>query len=48
MGHKVGPLGVKAEDLTDETWDYIFGRADFPANATITREQGEALRAEYR
>jgi len=46
-GKTPGPLGIKPEDLTDETWDYIFGRADFPAKATITREQGEALRREY-
>lgn len=46
-GSQTGPLGIKPEDLTYETWDYIFGRADFPKDATITREQGEALRREY-
>lgn len=46
-GSQTGPLGVKPEDLTDETWDYIFGRADFPKNTGISREQGEALRREY-
>jgi leucyl-tRNA synthetase len=46
-GRQVGPLGIKPEDLTDATWDYIFGRAGFPADATITKEQGEALRREY-
>lgn len=46
-GQQVGSLGIKPEDLTDDIWDYIFGRADFPKDATISREQGEALRREY-
>jgi leucyl-tRNA synthetase len=46
-GSQVGPLGIKAEDLTDDTWDYIFGRGDFPEDAKITLEQGERLRREY-
>ena len=46
-GQTVGPLGIKPEDLTDETWDNIYGRAEFPSNATITKEQGEALRSEF-
>lgn len=46
-GEKTGPLGIKPEDLTDETWDYIFGRGDFPTNTGLSKEQGEALRSEY-
>lgn len=46
-GGSTGPLGIKPDDLTDETWDYIFGRGEFPKNATISIDQGKALRREY-
>ncbi|UZJ56488.1 hypothetical protein CBS101457_005808 [Exobasidium rhododendri] len=50
-GSKVGPLGVVAEDLTDEVWDYILGSRDYPAasaNTTITESKAEMLRREFR
>ena len=47
-GSKVGPIGIKAEELTDEIWDYILGDAEFPSNTTIPREKAEVLRREFR
>ncbi|SPO26174.1 probable CDC60 - leucine--tRNA ligase, cytosolic [Ustilago trichophora] len=47
-GSKVGPIGIKAEELTDEIWDYILGDSAFPADSTIPKEKAEVLRREFR
>lgn len=46
-GKEVGPLGIKAEDLTDETFDYIFCRGDSTKNINIPLEKLELLRREF-
>lgn len=46
-GKEVGPLGIKAEDLTDETFDYIFCRADTTENISIPLEKLNLLRREF-
>lgn len=46
-GHKIGPLGIKAEDITDATWDYIFKRAPFPPDSRIPEEILQKLRSEF-
>ncbi|PWN34453.1 leucyl-tRNA synthetase [Meira miltonrushii] len=51
FGSKVGPLGVKADDLTDDVWDYILGDVQYPAasaNTSVTKEVAERLRREFR
>lgn len=50
-GSKLGPLGIKAEDLTDSIWDYILGNGAYPkesANSTITEDKAQLLRREFR
>jgi leucyl-tRNA synthetase len=50
-GSQVGPLGVKAEDMTDEVWDYILSSSEYPAasaKTTIIKEKAELLRREFR
>jgi leucyl-tRNA synthetase len=50
-GSKIGPLGIKAQDLTDDIWSYILGDADYPAaseKTTVTKENAELLRREFR
>ncbi|SJX62163.1 probable CDC60-leucine--tRNA ligase, cytosolic [Sporisorium reilianum f. sp. reilianum] len=47
-GSKVGPIGIKAEELTDEIWDYILGDGAFPADTTVPKEKAEVLRREFR
>lgn len=46
-GKEVGPLGIKAEDLTDETFDYIFCRGDSTENIKIPTEKLNLLRREF-
>ena len=29
-GSQIGPLGIKAEDLTDAVWDYVFKKGAYP------------------
>ena len=50
-GSQVGPLGVKAEDLTDDIWDYILGATAYPtasAHTSVTESKAEVLRREFR
>lgn len=48
-GKMVGPLGITAEQMTDEVWDFVFGPSDskLPSNLSITIEQAKALRREF-
>lgn len=46
-GSVVGPLGIKAEELTDETFDYIFCRGDSKKNISIPDEKLNLLRREF-
>lgn len=46
-GQVVGPLGIKAEDLTDETFDYIFCRGDSTENVKIPSDKLNLLRREF-
>lgn len=47
-GSVVGPLGVKAEDLTDSAWSYIFANGPAPKDTSIPIENLEVLRREFR
>ncbi|KDN49221.1 leucyl-tRNA synthetase [Tilletiaria anomala UBC 951] len=49
-GSKVGPIGIKVEQLTDEVWEYIFGDSDLATlkSTDIPHEKLETLRREFR
>jgi leucyl-tRNA synthetase len=42
-GSVVGPSGIKAEDMTDEVWNYIFKNGAYPATSNITEESLKPL-----
>ncbi|KZT56367.1 leucyl-tRNA synthetase [Calocera cornea HHB12733] len=46
-GHEVGPLGVKAEQMTDEVWEHIMRDGPYPDPCPITKEQMAALKREF-
>lgn len=46
-GKVVGPLGVKAEELTDDVFDFIFCRKDDEITSTIPKEKLLHLRREF-
>jgi leucyl-tRNA synthetase len=44
-GSKTGPLGVKAEEMSDEVWHYILhDEAPFPAESTIPKDKLQLLK----
>ncbi|PPQ63439.1 hypothetical protein CVT24_004971 [Panaeolus cyanescens] len=46
-GSKPGPLGVSAEQMTDEIWEYIFCNGPFPDPSPIPKEKVDAMKHEY-
>ncbi|KAG1085911.1 hypothetical protein G6F42_021201 [Rhizopus arrhizus] len=46
-GSKVGPAGIKAEQLIDADWDYIFKIGEYSSESTIPQETLNRLRREY-
>lgn len=47
-GNKPNNLGIKAEQLTSEVWDYIFMKgAKFPANCGIKKESLDKMKREF-
>ncbi|KAI7902565.1 leucyl-tRNA synthetase [Cokeromyces recurvatus] len=46
-GSKVGPAGIKAEQMTDAVWDYIFKLGEYPADCGIPQATLDRLRREY-
>ncbi|KAF9054244.1 hypothetical protein BJ165DRAFT_696298 [Panaeolus papilionaceus] len=46
-GSKPGPLGVTAEQMTDEIWEYIFCNGPFPDPSPIPKEKVDAMKHEY-
>ncbi|KIJ61224.1 hypothetical protein HYDPIDRAFT_183337 [Hydnomerulius pinastri MD-312] len=46
-GHTVGPLGVTADQMTDEVWDYLFCNGPWPDPAPFPKEKADAMRHEY-
>ncbi|XP_023211298.1 leucine--tRNA ligase, cytoplasmic-like [Centruroides sculpturatus] len=47
-GDKIGPLGIRAEQLVPEVWDYIFFKnAPYPST-DISKESLDKLRREFR
>lgn len=46
-GSKVGPLGVKAEEMTHGCWEYIFKRGAYPADCKVPEEKLQKMRHEF-
>ncbi|GAA5858903.1 hypothetical protein JCM8547_007149 [Rhodosporidiobolus lusitaniae] len=46
-GSVVGPLGITAEQMTDEMWEYIFANGAFPSPSPIPVEKLNQLKAEF-
>ncbi|GAN02209.1 leucyl-tRNA synthetase [Mucor ambiguus] len=46
-GSKVGPAGIKAEQLIDADWDYIFKIGEYSSESTIPQVTLDRLRREY-
>ncbi|WFD32159.1 leucine--tRNA ligase [Malassezia sp. CBS 17886] len=47
-GSTPGPLGIRAEQLTDALWDYVLGDAPFPADSDVPQARADVLRREFR
>lgn len=46
-GEKPSPLGITADQMTMEVWDYIYFGAKYPANTTIKKEHLDLMRREF-
>lgn len=46
-GSKVGPLGITADQMTDEMWEYIFANGEYPPSAPISQDKLNHLKAEF-
>ena len=46
-GNEIGPLGIKAEQMTDEVFDYIFQHVDEVKETNIPIESLQRLRREF-
>ncbi|KAL7720347.1 leucine--tRNA ligase [Entamoeba marina] len=46
-GHTPNKYNIKAEDLTDDVWDYIFLGGKLPEASTISSETLKAMKAEF-
>ncbi|KAF8064193.1 hypothetical protein FPV67DRAFT_1584778 [Lyophyllum atratum] len=47
-GSKPGPLGITADQMTDEIWEYIFCDGPFPETSPLPQEKADALKHEYK
>ncbi|KAF8833577.1 Nucleotidylyl transferase, partial [Paxillus ammoniavirescens] len=46
-GHTVGPLGVTAEQMTCEAWEYLFCNGPWPNPEPFPTEKADAMKHEY-
>lgn len=46
-GRTVGSLGVTAEQMTDEVWEYIFCDGQWPSPEPLSKEKADAMKHEY-
>ncbi|KAG9013714.1 cytosolic leucyl tRNA synthetase [Tulasnella sp. JGI-2019a] len=46
-GSKLGPIGIKPEQLTDEVWDYVIGGAPSYPETDIPTEKLDTLKNEF-
>lgn len=46
-GSQPGPLGIKAEDMTNDVWNYIYKKGQYPEGCNISEENLRKLRNEF-
>ncbi|KAF7730873.1 cytosolic leucyl tRNA synthetase [Apophysomyces ossiformis] len=46
-GATPGPAGIRADQMTDEVWDYVFKLGPFPSTTDIPKATLDKLRREY-
>ena len=46
-GSQVGPLGIKADQLTDDVWEYILSSGPFPSSTSIPEASLNKMRHEF-
>lgn len=46
-GSQTGPLGIRAEDMTDEVWEYVLGDGAYPEGSAVPRDKAEQMRREF-
>ena len=46
-GQTVGPLGITADQMTDEVWDCVLSGYAYPKSSEISRENIDRLKAEF-
>ena len=46
-GSKPGPLGVTAEQMTDEVWEYVYCNGPWPSDAPLTKEKADIMKREF-
>jgi len=46
-GSKPGPLGITADQMTDEVWDWLLVDGPWPSSSPLPREKADALKHEY-
>ncbi|KAK9480881.1 hypothetical protein V1514DRAFT_361632 [Lipomyces japonicus] len=47
FGKTKGLANASAEEFTDDVWNYIFTRSDYPASTTIAEDKLRAMRREF-
>jgi leucyl-tRNA synthetase len=46
-GSEVGPLGVKAEDMSHDCWEYVFKRGAYKAGCKVPEDKLQKMRHEF-
>ncbi|KAI9279652.1 leucyl-tRNA synthetase [Sporodiniella umbellata] len=46
-GNDVGPAGIKADQMTDGVWNYIFRLGEYPADCGVPQATLDTLKREY-
>jgi leucyl-tRNA synthetase len=46
-GATQGPLGIKAEDLTDACWDYVYKKGSYPEGCAVPQESLDKMRHQF-
>jgi len=47
FGQTPGELGVTAEDMTDEIWEYIFADGSFPSDQKLSKDKADVLKHSF-
>ncbi|KAJ3929636.1 MAG: hypothetical protein NXY57DRAFT_397183 [Lentinula lateritia] len=46
-GSNPGPLGITADQMIDEVWEYVFCDGPWPSSASLPQEKADALKHEF-